>query len=72
MTGLDYYDILGADVDANVRDIEKAYLNVSRLIHPDTNRAPDATNTMQKLVTIRDTLCRAEARQHYDPRVWEV
>jgi hypothetical protein len=45
----EYYAILGISLDAEEEDVKTAYRNLARKIHPDVNKAPDATAQMQAL-----------------------
>jgi hypothetical protein len=43
------YALLGIDFDAEPEDVKTAYRNLARKIHPDVNRAANATAQMQAL-----------------------
>lgn len=43
------YVLLGVDIDAEPEDVKTAYRNLARKIHPDVNRAANATSQMQAL-----------------------
>jgi hypothetical protein len=45
----EYYALLGISMDAEEEDVKTAYRNLARKIHPDVNKAPDATAQMQAL-----------------------
>ncbi len=45
----EYYAVLGISLDAEEEDVKTAYRNLARKIHPDVNKAPDATAQMQAL-----------------------
>ena len=42
MNEKDYYEILGVSKDATSRDIQKAFQQKARKLHPDVNKEPDA------------------------------
>ena len=42
MNDKDYYAILGVDKDASAKDIQKAFQQKARKLHPDVNTEPDA------------------------------
>jgi len=63
----DYYSILGVSKSATAKEIQKAYRDRARKLHPDMN--PDdksAKEKFQKLQTAYDTLNDPEKRQKYD------
>jgi DnaJ-class molecular chaperone len=63
----DYYNILGVSRSASEKEIQKAYRERARKLHPDMN--PDdksAKEKFQKLQTAYDTLNDAEKRKLYD------
>lgn len=41
--------VLGISLDSEEEDVKTAYRNLARKIHPDVNKAPDATAQMQAL-----------------------
>lgn len=43
------YDLLGLAPDAEVEDVKTAFRRIARRIHPDVNKASDATRQMQEL-----------------------
>lgn len=45
----EWYAVLGVSLDAEAEDVKTAYRNRARKIHPDVNKAPDATQQMQAL-----------------------
>lgn len=44
-----FYAVLEVEMDAEMEDIKTAYRRLARKLHPDVNRAPDATAQMQAL-----------------------
>ena len=38
----DFYNILGVDRNASLKDIKSAYREQSRIWHPDRNKSPEA------------------------------
>lgn len=45
----EYYALLGIDADASRDAIKRAYRDLARRLHPDTNREADAHDRMQQL-----------------------
>ena len=46
----DYYQTLGVDKNANPKDIKKAYYQLAKKYHPDTNKAdPTAAKKFQEV-----------------------
>ncbi len=45
----EWYAVLGIPLDSEVEDVKTAYRNLARKIHPDVNKAIDATQQMQAL-----------------------
>jgi len=63
----DYYAILGAPITANINQIRKSYLNIAKLLHPDSynesrcvNLKSQATQYLAKLVNPAYTFLMAE------------
>jgi curved DNA-binding protein CbpA len=46
---VDHYKVLGLPPDCTKQEIKKSYLSLSRRLHPDKNRAPDAKEKFQRL-----------------------
>ena len=45
----DYYEILGVSKDATSRDIQKAFQQKARKLHPDVNKEPDAEEKFKEV-----------------------
>jgi len=70
-----YYELLGVPRDAKVEDIKRAYRDLSRIFHPDSNfysdliqdKITDKHLAIFKLLTLAyNTLTSEESRQRYD------
>lgn len=67
LCGADYYKILGVSRDASLKDIKKAYRNLSREYHPDKNQGNE--EAAQKFIEIAgayEVLSDDEKRKVYD------
>ncbi|MCL2304450.1 MAG: J domain-containing protein [Planctomycetaceae bacterium] len=63
----DYYSVLGVSKSASKEDIQKAYRNLARKLHPDVNPDdPGAKKKFQKLQEAFDILGNEEKRKMYD------
>ena len=54
--GKNYYKILGIDRKASPQEIRKAFLKLSRDLHPDKNNDDDSTAKFQELKKAYETL----------------
>ena len=59
----DYYEILGARVDASAREIERLYKHHARIRHPDRGGAEDDMKALNEAYSV---LGNARARRAYD------
>lgn len=63
-----YYDVLGVTPDASEEEIERAFRETVKTVHPDHNDEEDAGERFRRVREARDTLLDAKARQRYDRR----
>jgi curved DNA-binding protein CbpA len=70
---LSHYELLGVGREASPDEIRRAYLEKSRLFHPDLRHRPDLatfekelTAVFERLKTAHDTLADPDARAEYD------
>ncbi len=49
VTESDHYKVLGVAYDCSQQEIKRAYISLSRKLHPDKNPAPDAKEKFQRL-----------------------
>jgi len=70
---LSHYDLLGVTREASVEEVRRAYLDKSRLFHPDLRHRPDLagvekelTAVFARLKTAHETLVDPAARAEYD------
>ena len=64
----DFYDLLGVRPDADGSEIKQAYRDRARLLHPDVNPSPEATQRFSLLNQAWETLRDPTKRQKYDIR----
>lgn len=62
----DYYNILGVDEKSDIKEIKKAYRELSLKWHPDKNKDPEAINKIQLINQAYATLGDEEKRRQYD------
>uniref|UniRef100_A0A023FLF6 DnaJ homolog l(2)tid, mitochondrial n=1 Tax=Amblyomma cajennense TaxID=34607 RepID=A0A023FLF6_AMBCJ len=63
----DYYDVLGVPRNASQKDIKKAYYQLAKKYHPDTNRGdPEAAKKFQEVSEAYEVLSDDGKRQQYD------
>ena len=70
---LSHYDLLGISREATADDVRRAYLDKSRLFHPDLRHRPDLAGMARELTAVfarlkiaNDTLLDPAARAEYD------
>jgi curved DNA-binding protein CbpA len=61
-----FYDVLGVEPDATTDEIEAAYRERLKEVHPDVNDAADAGATTRELIDARDVLVDETERARYD------
>ena len=63
----DYYGVLGVAKNANQKDIKKAYYQLAKKYHPDTNKDdPTAMRKFQEVSEAYEVLSDDEKRANYD------
>ena len=67
LCGRDFYDILGVERDAEIKEIKIAYRTLAKKVHPDKNPDdPDAPARFQDLSDAYQVLSDPEKRKIYD------
>ena len=70
---LNYYQLLNLSKNANRKDVEKAFRDISLKWHPDRHRNPNAKKIdeeIYKIMTVaRDTLIDEVKRKEYDDSI---
>ncbi|XP_020294240.1 protein tumorous imaginal discs, mitochondrial-like isoform X2 [Pseudomyrmex gracilis] len=62
-----YYEVLGVSKNASAKDIKKAYFQLAKKYHPDTNRDdPDASKKFQEVSEAYEVLSDDTKRKEYD------
>lgn len=62
----DYYKILEISRTASIDDIKKAYRLKAKLVHPDVNNSPKATEVFAVVSEAYDVLCDEQKRYMHD------
>ncbi|ODN87753.1 hypothetical protein L198_06984 [Cryptococcus wingfieldii CBS 7118] len=68
-SAIDPYAILGLDVDATAKDVQKAYRKKSLLYHPDKNPAPEAIATFRQVSLAVGILKDQNKKSYLDTRL---
>ena len=66
VTFQDYYQTLGVARTASTDEIQRAYRQLARKLHPDVNKADDAQAKFAQLTEAYEVLKDAEKRKQYD------
>lgn len=66
MNEKDYYAILGVDKDASAKEIQKAFQQKARKLHPDINKEPDAEERFKEVSEAYAVLSDEQKRVRYD------
>lgn len=66
MNEKDYYAILGVSKDATSREIQKAFQQKARKLHPDVNKEPDAEEKFKEVSEAYAVLSDDQKRARYD------
>jgi curved DNA-binding protein len=64
--GRDFYEILGIGRDAKADEIQRAYRELARKLHPDVNKDPTAEERFKEVSEAYDVLSDPEMRRRYD------
>jgi len=62
----DYYTILGVDKSAGQKDIKKAYYQLAKKYHPDTNKDTNAAKKFQEVSEAYEVLGDEDKRKQFD------
>lgn len=66
LSSADYYKILGVGKEASQKDIKKAYYQLAKKYHPDTNKSADASKKFQEVSEAYEVLGDEDKRKQYD------
>jgi len=65
----DYYEVLGVPKSADQATMKKAYYQLAKKWHPDTNKDPDAQKRFSEISAAYDVLRDEKKRAQYDQYV---
>lgn len=63
-----YYDVLGLKKDSCFEEIKNSYMDLSKKVHPDNNKAPGSDAAFKKVCQAFKCLSNEDSRRHYDCR----
>lgn len=66
LSAKDFYKILGVDKGASQKDIKKAYYELAKKHHPDTNKDPNSAKKFQEVSEAYQVLSDDSKRKQYD------
>ena len=65
LTAHDLFDVLSLPRECSAADVQKAYVKLSKDVHPDKNRSQKATPAFHRLAEAKETLADDRARAEY-------
>ena len=68
---LDYYSVLGLDMDCSHDQIKKAFRKKLLEVHPDKSAFPRDPEEMRRLLEAHDILSDTDSRHRYD-QMWNI
>lgn len=63
------YDLLGVERNANSGEVKKAYRQLAKRYHPDTNQSPNAVKLFRQIQAAYEVLSDPQKRKIYDRRL---
>lgn len=66
LSSKDYYKILGVSKNSSAKDIKKAYYQLAKKYHPDTNKDSDSSKKFQEVSEAYEILSDDTKRKEYD------
>ncbi|XP_023321976.1 protein tumorous imaginal discs, mitochondrial-like [Eurytemora carolleeae] len=66
LSSKDYYSTLGVSKSSSQKEIKKAYYQLAKKFHPDTNKDPDAAKKFQEVSEAYEVLGDEDKRKQFD------